>query len=186
MTFMNGKTQLGSSPSACVCVVHDMSLFNREHGCVCWWCWNSIRQMGLFRVLSLLPKKGPICSSLLPTIHINMYSTFPFCLHFSIHLPWFFVLPFAFCFRSLQLLMKTKSTWTLSQPENELEKHNSGVLQVSRERRKREPLVRSFYCRDYSVRLDSKSESWSRQPGPRWRKKRTEMIHLYCGSLRAG
>lgn len=37
MTFMNGKTQLGSSPSAyaCVCVVYDTSVFNREHGCMC-------------------------------------------------------------------------------------------------------------------------------------------------------
>lgn len=51
---------------------------------LCWGCWNSIRQMGLFRVLSLLPKKEPICSSLLPTI--NMYSTYPFCLHSSIRL----------------------------------------------------------------------------------------------------
>lgn len=153
--------------------------------CLCWGCWNSVRQMGLFRVLSLLPKKRPICFSLLPTIHINMYSTYPFCLHFSIDLPCFCFF-FAFCFNWLQPLMKHNAPEPLSQPVNKTEKHNRVVLLVSRERRKREPIVQGFYCRDYSLRLDSESESWSRQPGPRWRKERTEMIHLYWGSLRAG
>lgn len=120
MTFMNEKTQLGSSPSAyaCVCahIVYDMSVLNRQRGCGCMCvfiegCWNSIRQMGLFRVLSLLPKKGPICLSLLPTKRINMYSTFPFCLHFSIDSPCFCFF-FAFCLHWLQLLMKTQCTST--------------------------------------------------------------------------
>ena len=135
----------------CMCVIA------ARCGCmrVCWGGWNSIRQMGLFRVLSLLPKKGPICLSLLPTLHINMYSTYPFYLHSSIQL-------FCFCF-SLPFASIGYSHWwkqnapePLSQPENEL---NRGVLQVLRERRKREPSVRGFHCRDYSVQLVSESES---------------------------
>lgn len=57
--------------------------------------------MGLFRVLSLLPKKRPICFSLLPTTHINMYSAYPFCLHF------FHLLCFVFVFLCLLLPLVT-------------------------------------------------------------------------------
>lgn len=165
----------------------DVSVFNREHGCVfvCCGCWNSIRQMGLFRVLSLLPKKGPICFS----IFANNTHQYVHCI--SIFLKFFpftclvFVLSLPFAAIGYSHWWKQNAPEPLSQPENELEKLNGGVLQVSRERRKREPSVQVFYCRDYSVQLDSETESWSRQPGSRWRKERTEMIHLYRGSPRA-
>ena len=91
--------------------------------------------MGLFRVLSLLPKKGPICFSLLPTIHINMYSAYSLCLHFSIDSP-----PFSFFLCRLLLwfqpLIKHIAPEPLSHPENETEKHNTGVSLVWREPKK--------------------------------------------------
>lgn len=118
----------------------DVSVFNREQRlCVyvclvcCGW-WNSIRQMGLFRVLSLLPKKGPICFSIFANNthqyvqHISILLTF-FSIHFSC-----FCFFFAFCFHWLQPLMKTNRTWApFTATKWTWETHNRGVLQVSRE-----------------------------------------------------
>ena len=147
---------------------------------LCWGCWNSIRQMGLFRELSLLPKKGPICSSLLPTI--NMYSTYPFCLHSSIRM--FFS---AFCFHRLQPLIKT---WMHLSPFHSHKINSGNTTRVYCRFQERGKSV-NLYCKAFTAGitmfgLTAKSESWSRQPGPRWRKERTEMIHLYRGPLRAG
>ena len=45
VTFMNGKTQLGSSPStyACVSAADDVSVFNRDH----WWACVCVLVLGL-------------------------------------------------------------------------------------------------------------------------------------------
>lgn len=58
VTFMNEMPQLGSSPFD---ICKRMRCVWREGGCVsvCWGSWNSIKQMDLLRVSSLLPKKGP-------------------------------------------------------------------------------------------------------------------------------
>lgn len=54
---MNETPQLGSGPFD---ICKRTRCVWREDGCVrvCWGSWNSIKQMDLFRVSSLLPKKG--------------------------------------------------------------------------------------------------------------------------------
>lgn len=156
--------------------------------CVCWGCWNSIRQMDLFRVFSLLPKKGS-----------NMFFSFAnskhqYVEHISIRLTIFHSLVysfFLFClFVLLPLVTAADESRTHLSPfhGHKMNRRDKTGLHCgfSRERRKRDPLARGFYSRDYSARLDSEGESRSRQPGPRRRKERTEMIHLYRGSLRVG
>lgn len=180
VTFMNEMPQLGSSPFD---ICKRMWCVWREDGCVsvCWGSWNSIKQMDLLRVSSLLPKKGPN----MPLSLANR--TQQYAEHISIW-PFTCFLLFSFCFASMSSSRwrKQNTPEPLSWPQNEPEKQNRAALWVSRERRKREPSARGFYSRDYSARLDSEGESRSRQLGPRRRKERAEMIHLYCGSLRVG
>lgn len=133
-----------------------------QHMCVCvcvyWDCWNSIRQMGLFRVLSLLPKKGPICSCILPTIDINIQHAYIFLFNSACF--YFYSLPFS----SVGYGCWWKSKCTLTPFTSQ--KMNVSVRPRCFRGEKHEPLVRGCYCRDYSVRLDRESRSGRRQPRP--------------------
>lgn len=111
-----------------------MWVFNRVHGyvCVCWGCWNSIRQMDLFRVLSLLPKKGPnMFLSFANSTHHMYIHTYIYICRVHIHFAYDLLFTcFSFCFSSISYghWWKQNAPEPLSQPQNKLERHNRAAL----------------------------------------------------------
>lgn len=150
-------------------------------------CWNSIRQMGLLEYYLYCQRKDQSVSLFCQQYTSICTAHFHFAYIFSLTCPVF--LFFFLSFLPPLVTAVDENTMHLNPFHSQKIKlrNTTGVYCWFQEGgEKREPIVQGFYCRDYSVRLDSESESWSRQPGPQWREERTEMIHLYCGSLRTG
>lgn len=90
---------------------------------------------------------------------------------------------FPFVFHQLVTLL-ANSTWDLcTSAKWTWETQPDHILQFLEEG---EPFVQGFLSRDCSTLPDSRGQSRSRQTRPRRREQRTEKIHLYCASPRAG
>lgn len=91
------------------------------------------------------------------------------------------LIPFVF---HLLVTLLANSTWDLfTSAEWTWETQRDRILQFLEEG---EPFVQGFLSRDCSTPPDSRGQSRSRQTRPRRREQRTEKIHLYCASPRAG